>query len=473
MENGETKPEFDSKSLCEFLGLGLIDFDGHKNLPEEVLVEAASGRFFSQPFIEICKFGVASENINFRKALARNPFAPPEILNLIVNDSDFSVRMETGKNSSCTTQQLRTLVANCVNLVAPRMMPFVISKGFLNLSMNPSTPFDMLEELSICQDPTIRAGVARNYSTPAYILEGLAEDPHADVRIGAAKHPCATPRLLALLIDDACDDIRLSVARNHNTPPDVLLRLAYSNENFRVKSLKISREFSLAIAIAGNPFSPIEALEYLGRFGEEFSAFGDDLVLAVCANPATPAGLLARIAEKQNSSAVKQVIASNPSAPIEMLYEFAESEDVYLRKAVAINSKSDEAILLALKKDTSKLIQAIVFCKTGDPGLDHVVETSSYRVLLAALEFTRVSNNTILDKFANGSRSRIRSMIANYANTPPEILEKLGRSDDNDVQRAVVRNPNTPLSICQEIARSRYIRYLCQPDRLLNVNSGN
>jgi hypothetical protein len=454
----------DTKLIGELLGLGVIDSDQLHGVPEEALLNAACGRFFSQQFTEYCGSKIrVSNNIAFRRALANNPATPIALLENLANDDEYIVRLDLGKNISTPPSILSGLVPGCVALVStqPRLVPFVSSKGYLNLSKNPASPIDLLKGLSIHQDYAIRAGVARNFSTPAHILEGLAADPHADVRMGTANHPFATPSLLEFLASDECDDIQLSVARHRLTPSTTLLNLAYRNEKFRVQSLSMSRRYSLAIAVASNPGSPTEALEILSSVAEEFSTFGKDLIAAVSANPSSPFPLLIKISKKYSDNVIQEAIAANASLPDDLIEEFALSKSVEVRRAVALNPKTDQVVLRSLMDDPNKLVKAIVMCRIGGEDLANFIEDAHYRVLTQAVEATKI-DVLALEKFAQAKNPMFRVIAASHSDSTEEMLCGLAEDKDCLVSLAVMRNPNTPSSVCQTIGGKQFYSFLDQ-----------
>lgn len=126
---------------------------------------------------------------------------------------------------------------------------------------------ELLARLALCDDMSVRWGVAKNIHTPVAVLETLAADPVNLVRALVATNPHtpvalltrlfgdekivrdglsgnrSTPaKYLAVLADDADRMVRLRVADNPSTDPAVLAKLATDNDPDVAKAAQLAQE---------------------------------------------------------------------------------------------------------------------------------------------------------------------------------------------------------------------------------------
>lgn len=90
------------------------------------------------------------------------------------------------------------------------------------IARNPSTPEDLLSELSKSRDPQTRAEVAQNRSSSREILHNLSGDLDPDVKASVALNTAAPEDVLHKLHDDEEEYVRISVAKNPRTHSDTL-----------------------------------------------------------------------------------------------------------------------------------------------------------------------------------------------------------------------------------------------------------
>ena len=106
--------------------------------------------------------------------------------------------------------------------------------------------------------PIVRASAARGLLTDE-AENVLAGDEVPRVRTALAGNPNCSPETLATLSMDDDQAVRVAVARHRSTPPEALAGMAADLD--RRKDLGIAR------APAGNPSTPLEALETMAQTG--------------------------------------------------------------------------------------------------------------------------------------------------------------------------------------------------------------
>jgi 2'-5' RNA ligase len=96
----------------------------------------------------------------------------------------------------------------------------------IQISGDPSTPAEVLLQLSIDKEWHVRIETARNPNTPAAALIRLAEDVDADVRDNVVYHPNTPVEVIAKLAMDASTNVRREVARSLRVPVEILIQLS-------------------------------------------------------------------------------------------------------------------------------------------------------------------------------------------------------------------------------------------------------
>ncbi|MEU8763701.1 hypothetical protein [Streptomyces sp. NPDC048659] len=124
----------------------------------------------------------ADRDVLVRRAAARRPDAPPEVLERLVR--------EHGE--------------------ASHLRPLIVE--------HPRFPTDRIRRLADAADPHARAVALADPELPPAVLERLAADPDDSVRAAAAGHPGAGPALLERLLSDPDDRAREEAAAHPALP---------------------------------------------------------------------------------------------------------------------------------------------------------------------------------------------------------------------------------------------------------------
>lgn len=174
---------------------------------------------------------LASEPLEDKRIIARDPNTSPEVLEQLFAENAYSDDFES-KYFVC-----------------------------LELAQNPNTPLNILEKLGnkLDFDPRIRTAVADNPNTPLDLLEEL-------YRYGGIT-------------------IAMYIARNPNVSEDLLRRISKLSKSPYAKS-----DYSFAMAaVAENPKTPADVLEYLSYSEDEY------VRVYVAKNPNTPIHVLKQL----------------------------------------------------------------------------------------------------------------------------------------------------------------------------------
>ncbi|MGM0705296.1 MAG: hypothetical protein ACQETP_05190 [Bacteroidota bacterium] len=235
-----------------------------------------------------------------RKAAAKNPSAPTDVLKKLAQDSDDDVRKAVGGNPSSGMQVLGRLAEDTYY-------------------------------------PNVRAAVAGNPSTPPQVLEHLAGDEHASVRKAVATNPAASTEALEQLIGDEYRTVRQAAAEHPSVPEEVfqLLRRAGADEKMR----------TVGCAPESLTEEERDRLFAWGRYGRHLLA----------THPDTPPATLERLASDADKT-VRKAVAKHPATPLEALHTLASDATWQVRAAVAENPSTPTEVLDTLISDNDPFV---------------------------------------------------------------------------------------------------------------------
>ena len=228
------------------------------------------------------------EDWEVRWAVAGNPNTPPDILDMLADDSRMGISLVYNKNTRQDTLQ--------------RLLPW--------LGDHPALA--AIERLDASRlSPTERlmkqwAGPPYNKilrdDTPGHVLSELYDGQNGIIRDAVIKHP--------------------------NTPPDILRKAA------------TSKDFTIRASVGGNRHTPTDVLADLARDSSRAVRW------RVAENPSTPVEVLDKLAGGKSDrvrKAATQNLARNPSTPVETLFGLAlDDEDRDVREAASLNPSLPE-----------------------------------------------------------------------------------------------------------------------------------
>jgi hypothetical protein len=199
------------------------------------------------------------------------------------------------------------------------------------------TAADVLAELAVHPEWSIRATVARNPSTPPDVLAHLADEEQLElVRADAASNRYTPERALLALARDPAEYLRLRVAANPNATANVL------------RALTVERAVSavdpyMLVVVAEHHAAPADVLDALANVGSA------EVATAVARHPHASPAALAGLAGHDETS-VRRAVAGNPTTPTDVLLRLAADPYDQVRKMVARRSDIDDNMrtLLAL-----------------------------------------------------------------------------------------------------------------------------
>ncbi|WP_373478314.1 hypothetical protein [Geminocystis sp.] len=163
------------------------------------------GALYSVGKIEKSKSYYYLTKENIPKIVRENCNTPVTVLEKLVTDSEYSVRLEVAKNPNTPVTLLEKMATDSEYSVR------------LEVVKNPNTPITVLEKLATDSKYYVRLEVVKNPNTPVTVLEKLATDSKYYVRLEVAKNLNTPITLLEKLATDFSQNVRLEVAKNLNT----------------------------------------------------------------------------------------------------------------------------------------------------------------------------------------------------------------------------------------------------------------
>ncbi len=425
-----------------------------------------------------------------RVAIAGNLNTPVHILEKLAGDEDEGVRRTAFQNPSTPTPVYQLFHKYESAIANPQADAATLSqiatskwaKTCQEVAFHRNTPISVLVDFANHKYWKIRAAVARNPNLPINLLEQLARDKRLGVRQAVVLNPNTSATLLTRLLKDKNWDLRCKIARHPNVTPVILATLARDNHA------------CVRIAVTENPQTPIETLTQLAVDSDYY------VRKYVAQNTRTPEAVLMRLAE-DSSYMVRQRVARNPNTLTWVLAKLAADDIIPVRLEVAQNVNTSDKVLTYLEKDAADWVGIAAIetrkkqqsCQSKDilpspPPNYFEIATNPATPIQTLLELAKISLSEIknliianlcqkialtddishsdllevcteldsvdlkiaiarhphacastLQKFASSPSFRLRRLVAQNPNLPPNLIEKLLQDKNLEVRRAALR----------------------------------
>jgi hypothetical protein len=296
-------------------------------------------------------------------------------------------------------------------------------------------------------DVTLEEIVA-NRTTRIVDLSNSFVSPYHQIEIDAdlhvaqtASNPQTNPQTLRQLANDSDWQIRRSIANNPNTPTDLLWQLGIdfpeaviANPIFpllQLENLRLAAEIPpcTLTSLLQCPQVPIAFMEYaVGQ--QDYS-----LWLAVAYNHNTPSHLLANLARKSRGQdrELIRAVAAHPNTAPQLLNEIIDI-GFSVAQIVAENPCTPLAVLENLLH---------IYGKNSD--------ISSIFMMLVALHPLLTSQLLMRMSLAPNRAAAEALWMAKQIDTTSAQLVEMADIDWNVLRLAIVRHPNTPVNIVEQI----------------------
>ncbi|MBD2166961.1 hypothetical protein H6G04_21455 [Calothrix membranacea FACHB-236] len=408
--------------------------------------------------IQLLEILAQDESERIRARIAEHPDTPVEILVRLANDSSREVKTKLIANPNTPTTILNRLglEENLVNQRNPNTPGIVLAQAVKSMSSKnladfikhpvkgSQMPAETLAQLATHTDSSVRYRVASHPNTPATVLRQLARDSYVATVRAVASNLNTSPETLEVLASHPDFTTRLDVVRNPNTPPRALSQIVQSTQNSgntpnqtvdMLKSAFPGNHNDVLRSIAGNPRTPIEALEILAR--REFVGATPD-----------PQALI----PPTTNDEIMRSLAYNPSLTPQLLGIITQDPSVDVRVCLVRHPNLTEALWLRLAEDTAIPVREAVAGANNAPVsvLELLArdEQSEVRIKVATNSNTLIP---VLELLASDENPSVRTAAASNPHLPETILTQLGSDEKVEVRRAVAQNPNTPAAIKQTL----------------------
>lgn len=294
----------------------------------------------------------------------------------------------------------------------------------LDLASNPDTPPHLLEELSKTTSHKILSLLASNSSTPISVLSSLYEIN--SLKLFISGNPKTPIFLLEELISCNYEHnyaIQIKIAQNPNTPEYLLNHLSLHKEN------------SVVAEVAGNPNTPSELLFELSKSNSR------QVREKAFQNPSIPPEALRQYIKSDHYIFDSDFcgIATNPSTPPDVLHILSQTDNKWVKIAVANNPNTSIETLAFLLTDTEPYIVQLSLAN---------IKNNDYN---KCFEIENITDQQTLTYLSKNDDYDIKWMVAQNNYTPPEILTELSQYNNSYVKRCVTANKSTPIEILEKL----------------------
>jgi hypothetical protein len=328
--------------------------------------------------------------------------------------------------------------------------------------------------------------IAGSPATPDWLLDDLSRmDGTKALNIALTQNRNTPPSAMLRLVGKVC----LSLIVEHRNTPKSVLKALYKKDpeacTVIASSLRAPAHVLRDIAhsdscwardaVAENPSTPTDTLEYLSR--DEYSS----VRCRVVSNPSTPPAVLAEmaldedcivrhsVAESSSVAAdtlrllatdesimVRREAARNPLMPVDALMELAGDDDFWVRRAVVNNPSTPAEALTLLSQDEDRDIRYAVANSSNAPA--EALEAVLYGADQAIIESVALNSSAPADILVRLSKSHdhgVRKSVAQNQATPSHIIEELATDKMTAVRCAVARNKATPSTLLSLLSNDR------------------
>lgn len=303
---------------------------------------------------------------------------------------------------------------------------------------------------SVIQQQAIAAAL----ETPRLLLESLSSSEHFKIRLAVAGNPSTPSEILTKLAQEPNESIHRAIAANPNTPPAVLTEFATDSP----------QSVGVLQAIALHPDTPLAILENLvsSQYPRVTQAAIENLYWGTNLDPKwktlyqnrfasiapdLPSHLWQKLEKMivNPDPEIRSKLAAHPKTPPQILSQLAYDPDIEVRLALVNNPQIPASIL------------GDVICRElgGSPPTDTGLQSSSLLGeifkcsdedwIQIAIARNPNTPSRLLRRLATHSDPMIRKIVAKNPHTPPQCLLNLAHDEDSDVREIVYQSRHAPL----------------------------
>lgn len=378
---------------------------------ETAIQEAANENTPSERLRELAK-----TSIELARIVAQNPGADVDILQELGSYSDPIVRQNLVMNPNIPLSLLMVLakqfprhlfrnpVIDLLILESPNLLVAAFDTVLCHIIKRAIVPISLLEYAAKSSSETVKLAVTINSQTPKGTLEYLASSPNSLVSEAAQLHinwddaSCEDWEEIAQtainnVLKDGSEDFQEAIQQvakisefrgdipkhllrfvpyrkpaNLETTIDELEKLAQSDNSkerlvaaehpntpaYILEKLVEYGDRNIFFALASHPNASIHVLEKLLQAPDTYG----DLGRRIAWNPSLPLELLEEMADSNRHNAVHEAIAANPRTPVHILEKLANNQRLmgYVHQAIVFNPNTPISLLEKLAHDHLEIV---------------------------------------------------------------------------------------------------------------------
>lgn len=355
--------------------------------------------------------------------VAANPNAEPDLLRQLAVSQDSETRKAVTTNPNTPTEVLLELAEEF-----PRQ--FIDNSVF---------PFLLLENPNFVTEISYWTllKLLRLYNLPDFFLSAAARHHNFEVLYLVAKHHQTPESALSEMARRSQYDVRLglSIAQRENVSSEVLAILAQYSA------------IAVRLHLAKHPTTPHSILEILSETSEPNLSFREEIHQKIAKNPNAPLALVEKLLG-QNDKKVKQAIASRADLPDRILIELATDYRIHTMNYLAQNLHISATVLRQLASHPEVRVRQMVASHPNTPQ-DILVEAAKSVELYYYVAQNPSTPGNILDDLATHNQNQISGAIAVNPSTPGYVLERIAQNRTHDL--LIAQHPNATPKLLQQV----------------------
>jgi hypothetical protein len=335
-------------------------------VPNQYLIQALSNPYLPPRYhLQLLERLAKEPSLEPRLQVAEDPQTPLALLESLAGDLELAIRLSVSYNPGCPPGLVRLV------------------QGQHEIASDCDTDVEQLANLAQSRWDWIRLAVAKNPSTSQETLLALAEDKVFKIRLAVAKNPVTSARVLEVLAASD-EEIQAVVAGHENATEEILHRLFATQQGI------IKNRANLPVSILERIFNKVGTSNNQRHFFFK--------------QPNTSTWILERFADVDVEAIRQEKAALRPHEP--ELIETWTAEALDFLVDIAKHPQVSEEILAKLAQYPNTNVQLAV--------AENIKTPEELRLQL-------------LEDLVINSSDRIKTKIAENANTPIMILEQLVR----------------------------------------------
>ncbi|AFZ03248.1 hypothetical protein [Calothrix sp. PCC 6303] len=348
-----------------------------------------------------------------RRNVAANPKTPVAALARLMDDIDY-VRSHLARNPNLNDEILTRLATDKYTEVR------------VAVAQHPKTSVSLLAKLASDTEKRVRCEVVRNPNTPEDIITQLADDPSEYIQHEVERAKKARKLHDIHKEDKLQTNHAIKAACSLDTPIEKLLELAQSKDT-RILIPAISnlcQKLTFKADISTTILEELAAISHVNFFENVLL----ELYTAIARHPNTPSHTLEQLSKRSNAS-LRRLIIDNPNISVSHLEQFLQDKSHEVRHAalLAYKQKSPQ-----ITTDCNFLKEWETITNPNTP-IHKLIELTRSQWILIREALAQYTNSTlILEILAKDKLKVIKIAVAKNPLTPLNILEKLAECPNTD-----------------------------------------